>query len=241
MIVRTHAVGYADGTQLPWHTHNDWHQLVYGSAGVLRVETRSGGWIVPPARGVWVPADVAHRLTARGKVHLRTVYVARHLSAATRSLGVIEITPLLRELILHIVQRSTLDARSAADDRLARVLLDQLQTIDVVPLDLRTPTDPVAAKVAAELHQDPGADLDNLTQRAGASRRTLERRFREQTGMSLGRWRQRLRQVRAIELMAGGCSVSEAGWTVGYASTSAFVTAFRQQLGTTPGRYFTQT
>jgi AraC-like DNA-binding protein len=47
-----------------------------------------------------------------------------------------------------------------------------------------------------------------------------------------------LQLVRAIELLAGGTSVSEAGWVVGYSSTSAFVTAFRRQLGTTPGRYF---
>jgi len=56
--------------------------------------------------------------------------------------------------------------------------------------------------------------------------------------MSLGRWRQRLQLVRAIELLAAGTSVSEAGWAVGYASTSAFVTAFRRHLATTPGRYF---
>ncbi len=56
--------------------------------------------------------------------------------------------------------------------------------------------------------------------------------------MTLGRWRQRLQLVKSIELLANGASVSEAGWAVGYSSTSAFVTAFRRQLGITPGRYF---
>jgi AraC-like DNA-binding protein len=238
VVVRTHAVGYADGTQLRWHAH-DWHQLVYAAAGALVVETDGGGWTVPPARGVWVPANVTHRLTARGKVQLRTLYVTRRLRAASRPLGVVEVSPLLRELILCIVQRGTLDARSAPDDRLARVLLDQLRTIDVVPPDLRVPLDPVAGTLAGMLHQDPGADLDALVARTGAGRRTMERRFRDQTGMSLGRWRRRLQLLRAIELMAQGCSVSETGRAVGYASTSAFVTAFRRQLGTTPGRYFT--
>jgi AraC-like DNA-binding protein/mannose-6-phosphate isomerase-like protein (cupin superfamily) len=237
LLVRTNAVGYADGTQLHWHAH-DWHQLVYASAGVLLVETETGAWIVPPARAVWVPANVTHRLTARGKVQLRTVYVARHLRAAAHRLGVIDVSPLLRELILHIVQRGMLEASSAADTRLSRVLLDQLQAIDVVPLDLPAPTDPIAEALAAQLQDSPGADLDALAHGVGASRRTLERRFREQTGMSLGRWRQRLQLLRAIELLASGASVSEAGWAVGYASTSSFVTAFRRQLGTTPGHYF---
>lgn len=235
--MRTQAVGYADGTQLHWHAH-DWHQLVYASSGVLLLETETGAWIVPPARAVWVPANVTHRLTARGKVQFRTVYVARRLRAASHPLGVVDVSPLLRELILHIVHRGTLEAASAADTRLARVLLDQLQAIDVVPLDLPTPADSVASEVATQLNHDPGADLDVLAHRVGASRRTLERRFREQTGMTLGRWRQRLQLVRAIELLASGTSVSETGWSVGYASTSAFVTAFRRQVGTTPGRYF---
>lgn len=237
-VVRTHAVGYADGTQLHWHAH-DWHQLVYASAGVLLVETETGAWIVPPARAVWVPAGVTHRLTARGRVQLRTVYIARNVRAASPALGVVEVSPLLREVILYIVDRGMLDASSTADRRMAHVLLDQLNALAVAALDLRIPVESVAAEVATQLRHDPGADLDALARRVGASRRTIERRFREQTGLSLGRWRQRLQIVRSIELLAGGASVSEAGWAVGYASTSAFVTAFRRQLGTTPGRYFT--
>jgi AraC-like DNA-binding protein len=127
---------------------------------------------------------------------------------------------------------------SPADKRLARVLLDLLETVEVVPLDLRSPTDPIGTQVASRLRENPGADLDVVARDLGASRRTFERRFRDHTGMSLGRWRQRLQLVMAIELLARGASVSEAGWEVGYASTSAFVTAFRRQLGTTPGRYF---
>ena len=92
--------------------------------------------------------------------------------------------------------------------------------------------------VAAQLREDPGADLDVIARDLGASRRTIEWRFHEQTGMSLGRWRQRLQLAMAIELLASGASVGETGRAVGYSSTSAFVTAFRRQLGTTPGRYF---
>ncbi|HYN34684.1 MAG TPA: helix-turn-helix transcriptional regulator [Ilumatobacteraceae bacterium] len=237
LIMRTLAVGYADGTRLDWHRHN-WHQLVYATSGVLRVDTRTGAWIVPPERGVWLPARVEHRLTARGRVQLRTVYVAAHLRAASRPLGVVNVSPLLRELILHVVQRGMLDARSASDDRLARFLLEQLRAVDVAPLDLRMPTDPAAAEVAALLREKPGTNLDSICRRVGAGRRTIERRFREQTGMTLGRWRQRLQLVRAIELIAEGRTVSESGVMVGYATTSAFITAFRHQLGTTPGRYF---
>ncbi len=236
-LVRTHAVRYAAGTQLQWHSH-DWHQLVYADSGVLLVETGDAAWIVPSTRAVWVPAGVRHRLTARGRVDLRTVYVARRLRGGPRSLGVIEVSRLLRELILHVVGRGMLDAGSKPDERLARVLLDQLETINVLHLDLPNVGDGLAAQAAVELRKDPGADLDALARGIGAGRRTLERRFQEQAGMCLGQWRRRLQLIVAIELLAEGRSVSETGWTVGYANTSAFVTAFRRQFGTTPGRYF---
>lgn len=182
---------------------------------------------------------VKHRLTARGKVQLRTIYIARHLRAATSlPLGVLEVGPLLRELVLHIVAKETLESYSPADERLAHVLVDQLQPIAVTPLRLRIPTDSAGAEVASRLRLEPGADLNTLARDAGVSRRTLERKFHEQTDMSLGRWRQRLQLMVAIELLASGASVSEAGRTVGYSSTSAFVTAFRSQMGVTPGRYF---
>src|SRR5262249_37685580 len=74
--------------------------------------------------------------------------------------------------------------------------------------------------------------------RAGASKRTLERLFRSETHMTLGRWRQRLRFVQALRLLAGGQAVTAVAAEVGYQSPSAFVSAFRRQLGTTPGRYF---
>lgn len=88
------------------------------------------------------------------------------------------------------------------------------------------------------LRDEPEADLELICRRVGTDRRTIERRFLVQTGTTLGRWRQRLQLVRAIELMAARSTLSETGATVGYSTTSVFITAFRHQLGTTPSRYF---
>jgi AraC-like DNA-binding protein len=50
-------------------------------------------------------------------------------------------------------------------------------------------------------------------------------------------WRQRLRLLHAITLLEQGSSVTEAGAAAGYASSSAFVAAFRSQTGMTPRRF----
>jgi AraC-like DNA-binding protein len=66
----------------------------------------------------------------------------------------------------------------------------------------------------------------------------LERSFTMHGGTTLGRWRQQVRLARALELLAAGTSVTRTGTIVGYATTSAFIDAFRHEFGATPSRYF---
>ena len=80
--------------------------------------------------------------------------------------------------------------------------------------------------------------LTEMLRQAGASRRTLERIFRAETGMSLGQWRRRQKLLRALKLVAAGESVKTIAMELGYNGASAFVAMFRRELGQTPKRYF---
>ena len=80
--------------------------------------------------------------------------------------------------------------------------------------------------------------LHEVARGAGASTRTIERLFRDETGLSFGAWRQRARLARALQLLADDATVTQAAIAVGYESVSAFVAAFRRTVGITPGQYF---
>lgn len=56
--------------------------------------------------------------------------------------------------------------------------------------------------------------------------------------MTLVRWRQRVRLLRALERLAAGEAGTSVALELGYAGPSAFVKVFRESLGTTPGRWF---
>jgi len=75
-----------------------------------------------------------------------------------------------------------------------------------------------------------------LAHRVGASRRSLERVFRANTGMTVGQWRRRLRMLEALRLLAAGMTATAVATRVGYATPSAFGVAFRAELGATPAR-----
>src|SRR5262249_53120599 len=153
---------------------------------------------------------------------------------------VVVVAPLLRELILHTIETGPLRRAVPEHRRLAAVLRDQLRILPSVPLELPMPRDGRAQGIALRLRDEPAdnSPVDAIARRAGASRRTLERIFRKETGMSLGEWRQQARLLHAMRLLAGGEPVTSTAFEVGYESTSAFIAAFSRVLGTTPGRYY---
>jgi AraC-like DNA-binding protein len=124
--------------------------------------------------------------------------------------------------------------------RLVGLLADLLVALPVAPLQLPLPTDLPARHVARAILAEPAAErsIDELARAAGASRRTVERRFRHETGLSPVAWRQRARVLEALRLLAEGQAVTTVAASVGYSTPSAFTAVFRRHTGTTPSRHF---
>lgn len=69
------------------------------------------------------------------------------------------------------------------------------------------------------------------------SERNLARLIVKETGLNFRRWRQQLQLIIALRLLVGGQNVQQVAESLGYDSTTAFITMFKKALGTTPGRY----
>lgn len=240
--ITTLARDYASGAVVPTHLH-DRDQLVYGSNGVMTIHTGLGVWVTPPNRAVWIPAGAPHSIRMSGGVSMRTLYLRPDLvRGLPRACCVVGVSSLLKELVLHICARGLVTGVGADDRCLVGFLASQLQALRALPLELPAPQDRRARRLADRLASRTGlaAPIASLCREAGASRRTVERLFHDETGLSLGRWRQQLRLVRALEKLGEGASVAEAAFETGYASTSAFCVAFRKALGATPSAYFAE-
>jgi AraC-like DNA-binding protein len=237
--VRSVAVTFRHRAVIRRHAH-PWGQLVFATRGVMRVTTDKAAWLVPATRAIWLPAGLSHEIAMRGEVAMRTLYLAPTRAALLSSdAAALEVSPLLRELILHVLQLGMLAPSRPEHDRLAGLLSDLIATAPPEPLFLPLPRDPRARTLAESVQADPDRDDDlaRLAREAGASLRTLQRVFPRETGLTLEAWRQRARLVHAAARLSAGATVTHAALDCGYQSVGAFIAAFRRQFGVTPGRY----
>lgn len=219
---------------------SEWDRLVYASRGGMRVRTTQREWMVPPHRALWVPAGVRHRVEMKGPVSLRSLYFRPDVSRRLpRDCRVVNVSALLRELILHVSKRAAVDPHLASEGHVVALLLEQLLAVEVVPLQLPLPRDPRAWRAASLLLTPAGTrrSLAAVARTAGASPRTLQRLFAADTGLTFEKWRQRARLIRSVELLSEGRKVTRVAFDVGYDSPSAFIAMFRRELGSTPRRY----
>jgi AraC-like DNA-binding protein len=176
-----------------------------------------------------------------GIVAMRTLYFGQMLvRSLPRKCCVLNVSPLLKELILHACTLVSLKKVIRSQRHLVEIIIDQLQDIQMLPLQLPNLSDPRALRIAGVLQADPSdrRSLAQLCKLSGASKRTVERLFQKDVGMSVGKWRQQVRLMRAMRLLAEGAKVTHAALESGYSTPSAFISMFRKTLGTTPTAYF---
>jgi AraC-like DNA-binding protein len=231
---------YAPDARIEQHAHRK-HQLVYAVQGVMVVQTSGGHWVVPPTRAIWMPAGTVHWIRGVGTVRMRSLFVKPGISRALpRSLQVVGISPLLRELITAAAAVTGSYTANSRDGRLMRLILDELRGVPVLPLHLPQPAHERLRAICEHLERaaDDRATLRDWAERLDVTAKTIQRSFVKETGMTFGQWRQQLRLLRALELLATGEKVVDVALQLGYESPSAFATMFKRQFGQTPSEFF---
>jgi AraC-like DNA-binding protein len=232
------------------HTHAE-GQVYLATQGLVVVETAEGRIIMPPGRLGWIPPMVPHGATiigglrgqAPGTIVGFSLYLLPALCAALPAEPVVLVQSDMTKLILQRMRSwPRRQALGEAERRLLDVFLGEIQAAPPEPLRLKMPRERRLAMLAAAIASDPADEtsLDAWEGRIGMSRRTITRRFRDETGMSVVEWRQVARLQRGLELLGDGMPVTNVALTLGYDSVSSFIALFRRMLGTTPAKFAAQ-
>lgn len=245
----------AADTEVQPHRH-PWAQVAMSTDGVIRMTAGRSTYIVPPSRALWIPPDVEHVVTVLEDAELRTVYV--HPSARLAGLKgapaypvrrwpqckVLEVSPLLRELVPHLdVRPDPLPSDAPPDPRqaaIATLVLDELARAAPVRLGVDLPADKRLRACCEAAVADPArwARVDDWAERLGVSARTLARLFRSELGCSFGQWRQQVLLAQALTMAARGRPMLHIASELGYANASAFTAMVRRAVGQPPSRFF---
>ncbi len=242
-------------TEITPHSHA-WAQVVVCASGVARITAGHSTYLVPAWRAVWIPPHLEHLVTVVEAAELRTLYVhqepgsvgpgvPRGANAAWRGCRVLEVSALLRELVLQMdVAMDGRGSMGAAalerERRLGDLALDELRRAAPVRLGVDLPQDKRLRTLCEAVLQDPSrhATLEGWARETAASPRTVARLFRQQLDTSFGPWRQQVLLAHALRLAAQGRPMGLIAAELGYASPSAFSAMVRRAVGQPPSRFF---
>ncbi|MFD7719748.1 AraC family transcriptional regulator [Streptomyces sp. NPDC059814] len=228
---------YPPGHVLDWHEHRR-AQFLYGATGVMVVDTADGTWTVPPERAVLIPAATRHRVHMPG-VSTASLYIEPDaVPWWPVTCMVVDVSPLLRELLLVAVGFEADYGLSGREGAVAALLLYEIAERAPLPFHVGLPASADLARLCREYLAAPDAGVTNAAwaARTAMSERAFTRRFRSETGDSPAVWRARARLLAAVPLLRNA-SVSEVGGRLGYASPAAFTAAFTRTFGLPPSRF----
>lgn len=227
--------GYVDDS----HSH-PWHQVVFPLAGLLQSNIENKSIIVPHNAMLYIPANTIHKSVAVTETQFLAIYLnpncaVRYKDQPKSCL----VTPFVKELILLLFdKRLTLYTEEMIASVLA-VLRDQVEIADTYQIPLLIPSDRRLMSIFIQLQKQPDLKftLADWAIKVGASERTLSRLCAKEFSQSFSLWRQNIRLVLSLQLLAKNISIQEVAMDLGYTSDSAYIYAFKGMFAQTPSRY----
>jgi AraC-like DNA-binding protein len=237
--LRTFVEGYPQGGRIERHVHDvDQLALISGSTAV--VETDDSYVVQPLLKALWLPAGVYHSVYSSRPFYLHSLYFTAGSVRAATAPEILGLDNLARELVLFLCAAPRASQRGPKHAHALALLTPLLADAKPQSFTLPRPRSERARKLADYLadRPDDGRSLELVAaQVGGASLRTFERMFADETGLSLAVWRRQSRLLTSLALLAEGKNVSEVAHAVGYDSAAAFSTAFKQCFGVSPTDY----
>ena len=226
------------GRRYASHTHTR-HQLLYAVAGTATLEVAEATFLLPPQRAAFIPAGVAH-VTSMGNAHGISLFFDKRLvHAPERAVTVLDVTPLLRELIAYATRwppaRRSADRLANAYFRSFGLLLEEwLARASSYRLP-RGRSEPIQRAITLIVERCADLDLPALCREVGMSERSFRRHLLAETGLGFRELLTQARALRAMELLSSpSSSVTETALSVGFDSLSAFAKSFARVAGESP-------
>ncbi|MGJ26719.1 AraC family transcriptional regulator, partial [Escherichia coli] len=109
----------------PVHQHRK-GQLILALHGAITCTVENALWMVPPQYAVWIPGGVEHSNQVTANAELCFLFIEPSAVTMPTTCCTLKISPLCRELILTLANRTSTQRAEPMTRRLIQVLFDEL-------------------------------------------------------------------------------------------------------------------
>ena len=225
-------------TSIEERVHFDTHLLLWQHRGrsVMRVDGRT---VTVDAEHVClVQAGVPHAVEAHAGSIVIPLFMRLGLPLEGLPVGLVRpVDADLREMLMALVQYESPLLRADLD--IEHIVAEHLRASRAGHGAPPMPSSPEALGIAHQIiaHPDDTSPIASYAEAAFVSHRTVERQFRQETGLTPQQWRTHSRLAHAAELMQAGTAPEVALVAVGYFEAASFRRAFRNKFGVTPRQF----
>ncbi|UKB86228.1 AraC family transcriptional regulator [Chryseobacterium sp. MEBOG06] len=212
-------------------------QLVYVESGFQYITIEEKIYLLPQNHAVWIPSNTIHKTNSHSeKIKLMIMFADTEGSNPFYDeVNVFSVPPVLREMIKYAEKWSKLFIKDHDETLFLKALFNELPHFveHSLKLHICLPKDKRLTKVIEHLHHYYREEIriEELSDTALLSLRTLERIFKKETGLTLIKYQQMLRIIKSLELLSSGSfTISETAYEVGYKSVQAYTRSFQSVM-----------
>ena len=222
------------------HSHNR-HQLTYVSEGYQYFHIGQRIYLVPQHHAIWIPSKVSHRITSNAETVDLLLLLFQEVPAEEfyNEVHIFPVPDVLKEMLLYARKWNRQTTATQAQASFLSALLYNLPAMcnESNGLQIPVPHDIRLLPIVEYLnkHYAYAMDLPLLAEKTALSVRTLQRIFKQETGITIQKYAQLIRILKSIEFInSKQYTLSEVAYKVGYKSLSAFTAAYYTLMKSKP-------
>lgn len=222
------------------HVHHR-AQLTFVEEGYQYFHIDQKIYLVPQHHVIWIPSGKAHKITSEAQTVNLTVFLFKSVfeDEFYRNVQVFTAPSVLKEMLLYASKWNQSLIENEEQDLFLKAILKSLPNFckESNGLEIPVPSDIRLIPVCQDINSNfkYNMDIDSLAEKAQMSVRSLQRTFKNETGITLQKYHQLTRILKSIELIdTRKFTLSEVAYKVGYQSLSAFTSSYFAVMKTKP-------
>jgi AraC-like DNA-binding protein len=219
-------------------------QLVYVESGFQYITIEEKIYLLPQNHAVWIPSNAVHKTNSHSeKIKLMIMFAdIDSTDSFYHEVNVFSVPPVLKEMIKYAEKWSKNKAKDKDEALFLKALFNELPhfVAHSLKLHISLPKDKRLIRAIDYLHHSYSKEIkiEDLSDIAMLSLRTLERIFKKETGLTLSKYQQILRIIKSLELLSSDhLTISEAAYEVGYKSVQAYTRSFQSVMHFRPSDF----